>query len=150
MGMYTQVRGWLNVDSVSYDGENILQNRLDEAKKSFLEVGKCDRKWVCDDTILHIGANGSAFLFFGTELKNYTRDAEEWIEHLITFFDNAEGRIDFQYEEECIGGEIAYDGTICNNESDYWEIYKGEITKKSTCKTWCKGYGNCSQLTRKR
>lgn len=149
MGMYTQVRGWLNVDSIGFNGEEKLERQLMEAKESFKRSAKCDRKWVCEDTILHIGGNGSAYLFFGTELKNYDRAAEEWIEHLLTFFDNAEGRIDFQYEEECVGGED-YGTGIVNDKSTYWEIYQGKVTKIDKCDCWCEGYGNCSKLTHDR
>lgn len=146
MGMYTQVRGWLNVDSIAHDNKEMLERRLMEAKESFIRTAVCDRKWICGNTVLHVGGNGSAYIFIGTELKNYGGVAEKWIEHLLTFFDNAEGRIDFQYEEVCIGGED-YGTGICNNKSKYWEIYQGKVTKIGECDCWCKGYGNCSELT---
>lgn len=128
MGMYTQVRGWLNVDSMGFNNEPLLRKRLSDAINSFQDkhVG---RAWVCNDTVLHIGANGSAFIFFGTELKNYNSDAEAWIEHLITFFPNAEGRVDFQYEE---------DESVCK----CWLIAKGSIENSYLNDVWCVGYGN--------
>lgn len=134
MGMYTQIRGWLNVDSISYDNEIILQQRLlkaqEDFKKNFTEI----RSWVCADTVLHVGSNGSAYLFFGTELKNYDQDAEKWIKHLITYFSNAEGRIDFQYEEDTIN-------------TTYWLVAHGQVVEEGKCHLWCGGYGNCNPLT---
>jgi hypothetical protein len=132
MGMYTQVRGWLNVDSIGFDREVILMRKLFEAKESFEEQFN-GRTWVCNDTVLHYGSNGSAYLFFGTELKNYDDDAENWIKHLIKYFPNAEGRIDFQYEE---------DEETCK----YWLIYCGKVIMQSYCNRWCKGYGNTFEL----
>jgi hypothetical protein len=135
MGMYTQVRGWLNVDSISYGNKNLskIVSLLADAQTEFKELHE-GRSWVCEDTTIHKGSNGSVFLFFGTELKNYDNDAEEWIEHLIKYYPNVEGRIDFQYEEEDHNDE--------QSTSKYWLIKSGEIIKEDWNKTWCKGYGN--------
>ena len=130
MGMYTQARGWLNVNSIGIGNKFKIENLLEEAKETF--QGEVDRDWVCHDTVLHTGNNGSIYLFFGTELKNYDRECEKWIEHLIRYFPNAEGRIDFQYEEERIG----------DDKSKYWLIYQGKIKKEGYDHTWCYGYGN--------
>lgn len=135
MGMYTQVRGWLNVDSISYGGKNIseIKNKLEEAQITFQSVHN-GRSWVSEDTIIHAGSNGSVFIFFGTELKNYDEDAESWIKHLIKYFPNAEGRIDFQYETEKYFEE--------GSKSKYWLIREGVVVTSSTDDTWCYGYGN--------
>ena len=77
MGMYTQIRGWLNVDSIGdYHGERFekISLKLERVKKDFKSNDMdLDRKWVANDTIIHKGANGSVFLFMGTELKNYDK-----------------------------------------------------------------------------
>lgn len=132
MGMYTQARGWLNVFSIGREehGSNAEYN-LQEAKHTFKANYPNIRNWVCEDTVCHQGGNGSVYLFFGTELKNYNEDAQKWIEHLLTYFPSAEGRIDFQYEEVDFGDE-----TPC------WLIYNGEVIKKGKTTAWCKGYGN--------
>lgn len=139
MGMYTQIRGWLNVDSIGKD-ENIaiFENRLKEAQSTFLNDDtildvnneKLERKWVCNDTYIHSGGNGSSYIFFGTELKNYGCPAEIWIKYLLKHFSNAEGRIDFQYEGDDICGKCKF-----------WNVYRGEITE-GYCDVWCEGYGN--------
>ena len=134
MGMYTQIRGWLNVDSIGYP-ENYIDicRKLERAKEDFEndETIKVDRKWVCHGTIVYQGGNGSVYLFIGTELKNYGNPAKIWIEYLLNYFPNAEGSIDFQYEESNIG------------DSTYrLLIYKGQIIKEEDVKVWCYGYGN--------
>jgi hypothetical protein len=134
MGMYTQIRGWLNVDSIGdYEGNNYreIYNKLTQAQENFQDdlTIKVDRRWVCNDTVLHKGGNGSVYIFFGTELKNYDSAAESWIKYLLNYFPNAEGRIDFQYEE---------DEYYCF----YWLISGGKIIKDDRTEKWCEGYGN--------
>lgn len=133
MGMYTQVRGWLNVDSIGYNNFYKLERRLEQAKEDFEydNTITVERKWVCHDTHIHQGANGSVYIFFGTELKNYNNPARIWIEYLLNYFPNAEGSIDFQYEESNIG-----DNTY------RLLIYKGQIIKEEDVEVWCYGYGN--------
>lgn len=134
MGMYTQVRGWLNINSIAKIDKTSIKERLDRAKNEFHEYYKHSDvlTFITDDTLIHFGSNNSVYIFFGTELKNYNEDCEKWISHLLEYFPSAEGRIDFQYEEE----EIEE-----NSESKIWKIYQGEIEESFT-KTWCKGYGN--------
>ncbi len=140
MGMYTQVRGWLNVDSIGdCDGKRFheIENKLSSAQRNFendetLKDNSNDileRKWVCRDTVVHYGGNGSVYIFIGTELKNYGQPAEIWIKYLLKYFPNAEGRIDFQYEED-------------DNTCKYWLIKYGEIIKEDFNPVWCTGYGN--------
>lgn len=131
MGFYTQVRGWLNVDSISTSSHVELQRHLFEVRRAFKETN-VPRSWVSEDTCITLGANGSKFIFIGTEMKNYDDVAEEWIKFLLPYFPNAEGRIDFQTEREEPG----------ETTSKYWLIYKGEIVEEGRCVTWCKGYGN--------
>lgn len=135
MGMYTQARGWLNVDSISYGDKNLtsIHRNVRVAQETFKQIHN-GRSWVSEDTVIHNGANGSVYIFFGTELKNYNDDAEEWIKHLIKYFPSTEGRIDFQYEEEEWAEE--------NSKSKYWLIRQGEIIEEGHCATWCYGYGN--------
>lgn len=129
--MYTQVRGFLNVDSIGYkDNYYEILNKLDKAKFDFendddIEI---DRKWVCENTTCCIGANSSVFLFIGTELKNYDNPAMAWLKYLLDYFPNAEGIISFQYEEE----EFSTLYFICHGE-----IVGSEISKFKTF-----GYGN--------
>lgn len=141
MGMYTQVRGWLNIVSVGdyYQSQYIkAEERLEKAKREFqtddtiMELYNnepLERKWVCEDTYIHGGGNGSAYIFIGTELKNYGNPAEVWIKYLLKYFPNAEGRMDFQYEKD-------------KDECKYWLIANGKIIKESVNPVWCKGYGN--------
>lgn len=165
MGMYTQIRGWLNVDSIGGIDDNllkiteILKQAQDDFKNDNTIIDSYDntpieRKWVCEDTIIHEGGNGSKYIFFGTELKNYGNPAYEWIKYLIKYFPNAEGRIDFQYEEEDYWEDINFDvekenennpwyrGENEGSESRYLLIRNGSIIKDDYTRTWCKGYGN--------
>jgi hypothetical protein len=134
MGMYTQIRGWLNVDSIGdCDGENFIEisRMLAKAKQEFQEQYPNIRSWVCKDTIVFEGSNGCVYLFFGTELKNYDEDTEKWIKFLLNYFPNAEGRMDFQYEDD------GYKGTC-----EYWLIAEGKVIKEDYNPVWCQGYGN--------
>lgn len=136
MGMYTQIRGWLNVDSISfgYDNYKTICSILQQTKYDFQNNEMAlDRKWVSEDTVVHMGGNGSIYLFIGTELKNYDDSFDEWVKYLLTKFPNAEGRIDYQYETECV--EDA-------DESRYLLIRDGKIIEDDYCKTWTHGYGN--------
>lgn len=125
MGMYTQVRGWLNIPWEMDMNVQLAQMKLSEAQETFKDTSM--RSWVSEDTHVHAGAQGSIFIFFGTELKNYD-DAERWIEHLLKYLPTAEGRFDFQYETTGIG-EL----------TPYYLVYDGEIIKKDECRAWTKG-----------
>ena len=144
MGMYTQIRGWLNIDSIGNGTSiNVLERKLRSAQEGFqrditlvdtYDGTPLERRWVCEHTYIHGGGNGSAFIFFGTELKNYGQPAEQWIKYLLNFFPNAEGRIDFQYEEDY-------------EECKYWLIHKGTVIKEDYNPIWCEGYGNMYEET---
>lgn len=139
MGMYTQVRGWLNVDSISYDkdygSKNYLEIKyiLDNAKLDFMK-SDIPRSWVCKHTTLHVGGNGSVFLFIGTELKNYGNPTLEWLKFLIKRFPNAEGSVDFQYEED--------------EYSTTYFIREGQIRGITQCPHASKGYGNIYDINK--
>ena len=161
MGMYTQVRGWLNVDSIGHAG-NLLKitEQLHKAQDDFEndKSQELDRKWVCRDTIANQGGNGSVYLFFGTELKDYSSSAYKWIKYLLKYFPTAEGRMDFQYEEERYWENINlnvetqyeinpyYKGELEGSESRYLLIRKGKVRKDGITRTWCEGYGNMYEL----
>lgn len=133
MGMYTQVRGWLNVDSIgSKDNFKEINSVIEHAKEEF-KAKHSSRTWVCEDTTVVMGGNHSVYVFFGTELKNYEQEAQTWVRHLISYLPTAEGRIDFQYEEEA---------PIDGSESIYWLIRNGEVISEGVTPTWCEGYGN--------
>lgn len=136
MGMYTQVRGWLNVNSIGYgDDFNEISIFFQEIKNNFInERVDLDRPWVADDSILFMGSNGSVWIFIGSEHKNYDKSIDEWIKTLIANFPNAEGRIDYQYEKEYWEDE--------NCTSRYLLIRQGKIVEDGRTKTWCNGYGN--------
>ena len=55
MGMYTQIRGWLNINSMGNDAKNKLTEILNEAKSLFELRTDLDRTWVCNDTLIHFG-----------------------------------------------------------------------------------------------
>lgn len=132
MGYFTQVRGWLNIDSIGCEeraGET--KSIFEEAKRDYLISGNTSRAmFVIQDTILQTDmGNGSAFIFIGTELKNYENDAEEWIKYLISKFDSAEGAIYFRKEEE--------------STEKVWIIFKGELYREDLICLPFEGYGNC-------
>lgn len=131
MGMYTQCRGWLNVNSIGDGYNKKLNERLEIAKQEFIKQHEKDiySSWVCKDTFFHTGGNGSAFIFFGTELKNYNHSAEEWIIFILSYFRSAEGCIFFQYEED-------------EGENTIRVIGKGKIIDKRRQVLPFEGYGN--------
>lgn len=129
MGMYTQVRGWLNVNSIAEEGNEKTFNTFNRAVKEYNEENRTPRQeYVLKDTSIQIGANSSVFIFIGTELKNYDADAEKWLEFLISKFYNAEGHIMFQYEEN-------------ETKNKIWTVSNGKINEKFEDFDF-KGYGN--------
>jgi hypothetical protein len=136
MGMYTQIRGWLNVDSISNrENYNEIRGKFEHAQKDFLERKLIDRPWVCNDSLVTGGSNGSVWIFIGSEHKNYDNSMDKWIETLIETFPNAEGRIDYQHETE--RADYGEEST-----SRYLLIRGGKIIVDDRGKTWCTGYGN--------
>lgn len=129
MGMYTQVRGWINIDSIGYGRFEKLEKIFNEVNKEYIENRKTPRcEFIMQDTHIMQGSNGSAFIFIGSELKNYNNDAEEYIKFLANKFHNAEGHVCFQYEDD-----------ECFNKT--WIISKGKIEEKHQQFPF-KGYGN--------
>ncbi len=125
MGMYTQIRGWLCVKSIG--ALNDGPARLKTAQDTF--VKKCERPWVKENTWFHQGSNGACWLFIGVEYKNYDDSFDLWLKHLLIYFPQAEGRIDYQYEECEVGSPTK---TVL--------VYKG-LSTEVECQAWCDGYG---------
>lgn len=139
MGMYTQIRGWLNVGSISSMQEREAEEGIAQARKLFAVKTKeleLARPWVSEDTHVVFGSNGAAWIFFGAELKNYDESFDEWFKCVIEAFPFAEGRLDYQYEEESPG------------ESDcrVVKVYKGKIISDTREPAWCNGYENGPDL----
>lgn len=135
MGMYTQVRGWLNVRSMGWGQLDALEERFERVKEQYLSEHNTDRQdIVVENTHFKIGFNGSAFIFIGTELKNYEEDAEVWLKFLINEFATSEGVICFQSELE----EPQDDGTKFNT---VWIVSGGEISEEFQAMPF-NGYGN--------
>lgn len=141
MSSYTQVRGWLNISSIKAHPIEEIRLNLKKVQEKFVNdktlvdsTGDLlERKNLCYDTIIHKGGNDSVFIFFGTE-RNYCDDtAFQWIKFLIKYFPSAEGRIDFQNENDNMYEEC---------KSRYLLIRDGEIIKDDYTETWCEGYGN--------
>lgn len=135
MGMYTQIRGWLCVGSITTDTESkYLENLFNKTQDDYEQLEKTPRATTpIRNTYFIEGNNGACYVFIGTEFKNYDKDAEEWIKYLLSVFTWAEGRIDFQYEED-------YDEEIGLGTCKCWKIAKGQIEEYQE-KVWCKGYG---------
>jgi hypothetical protein len=126
MGMYTQIRGWLCVGSINSHPES--GKLFNEAKAKYIAEQSTPRCYlVASDTNFQVGSNHCRFIFIGTELKNYDNDAENWIKYLLSVFPWAEGRIDFQFEND-------------TDKCKCWKIYDGEIDEYYE-KRWYKGYG---------
>ena len=129
MGMFTQVRGWLNINSISADKADKVKETYYKAVEEYSSKERTPRQeFVMQDTRLYIGSNNSTYIFIGTELKNYDTDAEKWLEFLISKFYNADGHIMFQYEEDETLNKI-------------WIVSNGKINEKFEDFDF-KGYGN--------
>jgi hypothetical protein len=101
MGMYTQYRGAICIDSIGQVDPDTATAKLAKLQEEYLsraEADKHDRAWVCTDTVLHFGGNGSKWLFIGSEHKDYDTSMRDWINILAKEF-RGEGRIEVQYEE---------------------------------------------------
>jgi hypothetical protein len=130
MGMYTQAKGMLNVVSIG-DSNDYLEVRgiLEELKDNFKKEELVDRTWVCDYTQIMQSSNGSVFIFFGIELKDYSNEIRMWIDYLLKGFPNAEGKFDIQYETQEFPTTLYVQG--------------GKIVDEKLCHIKQVGYGNC-------
>ena len=130
MRMYTQAKGILNVDSVnSLFNNDELYEILQQAKYDFYNDNniQIDRKWVCDNTGIVEGGNGSSFIYFCAEMKNYGDPIRAWIKYLLNYFPNAEGQMLIQYEcQVCPNVITIFQGKIVSDvESDFKQIGYG-------------------------
>lgn len=103
--MYTQYRGFLCIASLSDEKYDELVARFESLKENFLKDESNERPWVCKDSCIHCGSNGSVWIFIGSEHKNYDDSMENWIKILVKNF-NCEGRIERHYEEYGVGEPI--------------------------------------------
>lgn len=122
MGMYTQVRGCLDIGEFDLDNYSEYAERLTKAQEEFKadcekEEDSCYRSWVCEYTHLHLGGNGTVFLFFGVELKNYNEEAEAWIAFVLEYFPRAEGTIFFHTESGGGWRAVIRNGKVIENTS---------------------------------
>jgi hypothetical protein len=113
MGMYTKYTGNLNIASIISD-EAYEKERLANFQQWYASLQPTHRAWVVDDCYLISGNNGCLNIVFGGELKNYSRDIQVMIEHLLMEYPTAEGIVTIQYEEDSCptvllvtGGQIA-------------------------------------------
>ncbi len=130
MGMYTQYRGWLCLDSICGENEEKAKAALAATQATFNERKDISRPWVCNDAWIHSGGNGSLWLFIGTEHKDYDESMDEWIKTVVALFPNCEGRIDVQYEETSKG-----------EETPVYLVDKGTILKTEQPATTSEAYG---------
>lgn len=134
MGMYTQIRGWLCIDSMG-NGKD-YQSRLDKVREIYkaenINNDNCSRPYVSDCTWVHNGANGSAWIFIGLEHKNYDDSFYIWLDYLLKEFPQAEGRVDIQYEGEELEDQ---------DKTKEFLIRDGKIVARNLIPVWCYGYG---------
>lgn len=129
MGMYTQAKGMLNVKSIGGISDfDVFNEKLKNTQNRFILENEDIGSWVCENTHAVLGGNGSVFIFFGTELKNYNNEIRLWIDYLLKEFPTAEGKFDIQYEE------FDYPTTLF--------VYSGKIVKQEEIKVKQNGYGN--------
>jgi len=101
MGMYTQVRGVLCAGSINSNFEE-LETKFIKLQNDFLKRDDLARTWVCQNSHILQGSNGSAWIFIGAEFKNYCGSMDRWIEYICENI-KCEGRIEYQYEEYGVG-----------------------------------------------
>lgn len=129
MRMYTQYRGALclgSIGTVSYPDLLADFTRLQEA--FLLTTEENSRSWVCQDSHLLQGSNGSIWLFIGSEHKDYDDSMKNWIELIWKTF-RCEGTIEAQYENADPQGKVTV-----------YTITPDEISKESRVFPY-EGYG---------
>lgn len=129
MGMYTQFRGHLCVGSIGTVNATDARARFEALQAAFRLREDVTRHWVCEDSHMIPGSNGSLWIFFGSEHKNYGECMDKWILEIVATF-RCEGRIEVQYEEEGPG------------EDSIRVLYvSGGLISEKREPTHCEGYG---------
>ena len=101
--MYTQFRGVLCLKSIgSMKDFDALKIQFDALQAAFLAADENDRPFVCQDSQIFLGSNGSAWIFIGSEHKDYDDSMSNWIKILASTF-RCEGRVEQQYEDVAAG-----------------------------------------------
>lgn len=104
MGMYTQYRGFICVDSINQHPMKKVEEYFNKVLFDWKEA-QGRRTWLTKAVWLHEGPNGSKWIFIGTEHTDYDDSVRSLIETIVAAFPGCEGRIEKQYEEtKCYQG----------------------------------------------
>ena len=103
MGTYTQIKGFLEIDSelnyeeFGFDKELYIKN-FEEIKKDFIRIWSGERAESATSTsVYNIGSDWEHFIFFGGSIKDYDSDLSGWIEFILNKY-NCDGRIELLFE----------------------------------------------------
>ena len=105
MGMYTNGGATLLCGSICSQAE------IDELMIKFYEMVKSLRltmrnnsqqAFLVDNLTVHVSDNGAFFIHFGTEHKNYSDEFNTIVDHILSWFVNAEGFAWKIYEEDSV------------------------------------------------
>ena len=98
MGMYTHVRGWIQVTCdfrvLADELEKKFNDAMQKAESLSPRSGACV---AC--TVFNYGFNGYPYIFIGGEIKDYDNDWDIFLHFLATEFEIGEHSLEMKYEE---------------------------------------------------
>ncbi len=102
MGMYTHVRGWINVDlsdnldlyGSSHDAHDKFRDIMKRAENISPRSSQC-----VFSTTFNVGFNFECYIFIGGEVKDYDNDWKTYLQFLKSNFKINEMRLEMKYEE---------------------------------------------------
>lgn len=103
MGMYTNGGGTLLCESICSTAktDNLMIKFYEMLKSLRIDMTKNgQRAYLVDCIIPQVSSNGSFFIHFGTEHKNYCDEFNTIVDHILRWFPTAEGFVWNIYEED--------------------------------------------------
>ncbi len=94
MGMYTECRGWIEINDMDFNTEKFedLMGKVEDISERASQCVSC--------TVFNIGFNWSPYIFIGGSIKNYDDDWNKFLNFLLKNLKVSEYKIETRYEEE--------------------------------------------------
>ena len=94
MGMYTHVRGWIELESDD-DSDDKFKKVMKEAEDLSPRSNQC-----VSSTVFNYGFDFSPYIFIGGQIKNYDDDWTTFLRFINDNFDISDYRLEMKYEED--------------------------------------------------
>ena len=98
MGMYTHVRGWMQLKHHYTVLAEELEKKFNDAMQKAERLSPRSRACVAC-TVFHYGCNGCPYIFIGGEMKDYDNDWDIFLHFLASEFDIRAYSLEMKYEE---------------------------------------------------